>query len=251
MERKGQFYVGGEVGSLWRLFYSSNPALGARPMEGRGLFTYANLHTGGYIGYMITQELGLDLGVNYQRSSTFYALMVDHEVDFVEKTSAPMYLEVPVRFRYFYDLHEQRVFMVVYGGASLLTQFSSGGYASPGGDFSYTDPVTQAPADATTSSTVERLSSFRPLIRMGAGLEYLLPMKFPIFVTGYINYMQGFMAAEQVLVSTTIPGSGTNNLVYQGSGWSVDVGLKIPIAFDDRENCARLTRNKDKKEKRK
>ena len=34
---------------------------------------------------MLTNELGVDIGVNYQRSSTFYALMYDHEVDFVTK----------------------------------------------------------------------------------------------------------------------------------------------------------------------
>ena len=249
VERKGQFYVGGEVGALWRLFYTSYPALGARPMEGRGLFKYANLHTGIYIGYMLTQELGLDVGINYQRSNTFYTLMYDHEVDFTGKTAAPMYLEVPVRFRYFYDLYKEKIYAVVYGGASLLTQFSSGGYESPAGDFSYMDPATQTQVIATTSSSTERLSSFRPIVRLGAGMEYLLPMKFPLFVTAYINYMQGFMAVEQVLVSTSIPGS-SGSVVYQGSGWSLDVGFKIPIAFDDRQNCVRLTRDKGEKEKK-
>ncbi len=76
---------------------------------------------------MLTEELGVDLGVNYQRSNTFYSLMYDHEVDFVEKTGAPLYLEVPLRFRYFYDVYQERIFAVVYGGASLLTHFSSGG----------------------------------------------------------------------------------------------------------------------------
>ncbi|MCP4314192.1 MAG: hypothetical protein GY790_23310 [Bacteroidetes bacterium] len=244
-ERKGELYLGGEVGALWRLFYTSDPALGARPMEGRGLFRYANLHTGIYGGYMISPELGIDLGINYQRSNTYYALMFDHEVNFTGKTTAPMYLEIPLRFRYFYDLHKQKVFAVVYTGVSLLTQFSSGGYASPGDDFTYTDPATQAAANATASSSVERLSSFRPLLRMGTGVEYLLPMEFPIYVTGYINYMQGFMAAEEVSVTSTLSGGATTGvLAYHGSGWSFDVGIKIPMSFDDRQNCVRLTKKK-------
>jgi len=244
VERKGELYLGGEIGALWRLFYSSDPALGARPMEGRGIFRYANLHTGIYGGYMITPELGIDLGVNYQRSSTFYALMYDHEVDFTGKNPAPLYLEVPLRFRYFYNVHEEKLFAVVYGGASLLTQFTPGGYATPGGDFNYTDPATQSTSPGTVSSSASRPSNFRPLLRLGTGVEYLLPIKLPMYVTGYINYMQGFMAAEQLDVNSTLSGAvSTASTVYHGSGWSFDVGIKIPMSFDDRQNCVRLTRD--------
>jgi len=245
VERKGQLYAGGELGVLWRLFHVTNPAVGARPMEGRGLFRYSNFHTGIYAGYMLTQELGVDLGINYQRSNTFYALMYDHEVDFVEKAGASMYLEVPVRFRYFYDVYEERIYAVVYGGASLLTHFSSGDYAAPSGEFTYTSPSTQSPLNGTVSATATRLSHFRPLLRLGVGVEYKLPMKFPMFATTYLNYMQGFMATEDTRVSTSIPEiPGESLVVYNGSGWSIDVGVKIPFAFDDRENCVRLTREK-------
>jgi len=243
VERKGELYAGGEIGALWRLFYSSDPALGARPMEGRGLFRYSNLHTGIYAGYMFSREVGIDLGVNYQRSSAFYALMFDHEVDFTAKSSAPMYLEIPVRFRYFYDIHKQKIYAVVYGGASLLTQFSSGGYATPGGDFNYTDPATQSETSATATSRAERISSFCPLLRFGAGAEYLLPVKFPMYVTAYINYMQGFMAAEELNVSASLVGGATDAiLAYHGSAWSFDLGIKIPMSFDERQNCVRLTK---------
>ena len=140
IERKGIIYVGAEVGSLWRSFSGNNPAVGPRPMEDRGLFRYANLHTGIYAGYMFTEELGVDIGAIYQRSSTHYALMYDHEVDFVTKESAPFYLEIPVRFRYFYDVYKGKVHAVVYGGASLLAQFSTGIYNEGSGDFTYTPP---------------------------------------------------------------------------------------------------------------
>ncbi len=90
--KKGQVYVGAEIGSLWRQFNASNPAIGARPMEGRGMFRYANMHTGAYIGYMVTDEVGIDVGALYQQSSMFYAIMYDHEVDFVVKVPAPLYL---------------------------------------------------------------------------------------------------------------------------------------------------------------
>lgn len=244
VERKGELYVGGEVGALWRIFYTSDPALGARPMEDRGLFRYANLHTGIYAGYMVTSEVGIDVGVIYQRSNTFYALMFDHEVDFSGKTAAPLYLELPLRFRYFYDLHKEELFAVVYGGGSLLTQLTSGAYEGPGGDFSYTDPASQSATPATVSSQAQRMSYIRPMLRMGAGVEYLLPFKLPMYLTAYVNYMQGFMTTELVNVTSTLAGGPAEGiLAYRGSGWSLDVGIKIPMSFDDRQNCVRLTRN--------
>ena len=120
-------------------------------MEGRGVFRYANFHAGAYVGYMFTEDLGIDIGANYQRSSTFYALMYDHEVDFVISAPAPLYLEVPVRIRYFYPVYKEKIYVVVYGGASLLTQFTSGSYDQGGGDFIYKDPATGTDVNATTS----------------------------------------------------------------------------------------------------
>ncbi len=80
---------------------------------------------------------------------------------------------------------------------------------------------------------------------MGTGVEYLLPFNFPMYITAYINYMQGFMASEQVDVTSSLAGGPeTGNLVYQGSGWSFDVGIKIPMSFDERQNCVKLTKKK-------
>jgi hypothetical protein len=241
VERKGQFYAGAEAGSLWRMFYSYNPAVSARPMENRGLFRYANFHGGGYFGYMISDELGIDLGVNYQRSSTFYSLSYDHEVDFAGVAAAPMYLEIPFRIRYFYNLYKNRVYAAVYGGASALLQFSPGGYATPGGDFTYKYPETQMPVTATSAPTAERLRTVIPVIRAGAGVEYRLPLKFPLFVTGYVNYMQGFMAIEQLFLDVSAGQSpGAGNLVYNGTGWSIDLGVKVPFTFGAHDDCVKL-----------
>ena len=243
VERKGELYAGGELAALWRLFYSSDPALGARPMEGRGLFRHANLHTGIYAGYMFSHEVGIDLGVYYQRSSSFYALMFDHEVDLEVKAGAPMYLEIPLRFRYFYDIYKQKIFAVFYAGPSLLTQFSSGEYEVPGGEISYRDPLTQMSTSASVTATAERRSSIRPLLRVGVGAEYLLPIKLPMYLTAYLNYRQGFMAAEELRVSSSLAsGETSGTLAYHGSAWSFDVGVKVPMSFDDRQNCVRLTK---------
>jgi hypothetical protein len=242
LERKGQLYVGGSVGSLWRLFYSSQPAIAARPMEERGLFRYANLYTGIYAGYMLSDELGLDLGVSYQGSNSFYAVMYDHEVDFAGKSSAPMYLDVPLRLRYYYNAWKGKLFAVVYGGGSLLTHFSGGSYAGPAGSITYTDPVSQSERTGDVSALAERQGRVRLLLRMGFGTEYRLPTKFPLFTTLYLNYHKGFRAMEQVLVSTPVEEiPEATPLVYGGSGWLLDIGVRIPMGFDDRQDCVRLT----------
>jgi len=250
VERKGQYYAGMEAGSLWRLYYTSNPAIGARPMEGRIPFRYANFRGGIYAGYMFTREMGVDLGVNYQRSSTFYALMYDHQVDLEGETGAPMYLEVPLRIRYFYDLYQEKLYTVVYGGLSALIQFSGGEYAGPGGDFTYTSPATQAQVSATASSTAQRVANVRPVLRLGVGAEYRIPIKFPLFATGYVSYIQGFIAAEEVRVTSGIAETPAySTLLYSGSGWSVDLGVKIPLSFRGHLDCVLIPTKKTKKSK--
>jgi hypothetical protein len=235
VERKGRFYVGGGMGSLWRLFNTTNPALGARPMEERGLFKYANLQAGGYFGYMLTEELGVDVGMIYQGSSTFYSVMVDHEVDFATKIPAPMFLELPLRIRYFYNLYQEKLLYVVYGGASLLTHFTSGTYNAGGGDFTYNSPGSGGSVNATTTFYASRASRLRPLLRLGTGLEYRLPLDFPLITTFYVNYMHGFVSADDIFVSNSLPETpGESRISYNGSGWSVDLGVKVPLRFGRR-----------------
>jgi hypothetical protein len=230
IQRKGLIYFGAELGSLWRTFSGNNPAAGARPMEERGLFRYANFHTGIYAGYMLTDELGVDIGAIYQRSSTHYALMYDHEVDFVTRIPAPLYLEIPVRFRYFYDVYKGKVHAVVYGGASLLAQFSSGVYDEGSGDFNYTPPGGGASLSATSSYAASGVHKVAPVLRLGTGVEYRLPMEFPLIATLYVNYMQGYMDMGLIEVTNSLPENPTaSTITYKGSGWSVDLGVKIPF----------------------
>lgn len=241
VSKRGQIYVGGEIGSLWRVFSSSNPAVGPRPLEGRGFFTYANMHTGIYGGYMLTDELGIDLGAYYQRSSTFYALMYDHEVDFVTSEAAPMYLEIPLRFRYFYNAYKNKIHVVVYGGASLLTHFSGLNYNQGSADFTYNSPTSSAPVTATTTYAASKVRNFAPVLRLGTGIEYKLPMEFPLIATLYVNYMQGFNTIGEIEVSNTIPETPPVSAInYSGTGWSVDLGVKIPFSMGNRGNCGKL-----------
>lgn len=238
-ESHRKFYLGAELGTLWRLFNTTNPAIGPRPMQDKGFLRYANFHGGIYGGWMVMDELGIDLGVNYQRSSIFYSVSHDHEVDLAIRAAAPLYLEVPLRIRYFYDLYKEKLFYVVYGGASLLTQFSTGDFATGGGDFTYTSPATGSGTQATSSYTATRISSFRPVLRIGTGAEYRLPMDFPLVATLYVNYMHGFMAAEDISVSGSIPGGVSSSTVtYNGSGWSVDLGVKVPLPLGREGACA-------------
>ncbi len=230
VERRGQLYFGGEIGSLWRSFSSSNPAVGPRPMEDRGFLRYANMHTGIYAGYMLTDDLGLDIGAYYQRSSTHYALMYIHEVDFVTSMSAPLYLEIPVRFRYFYDVYKGKIHVVIYGGVSLLAQFSSEVYNEGSGEFTYMAPAAPEPVSASTSYSAYGVRSLAPLLRLGTGVEYRLPLKFPLIASLYLNYMQGYMDVGKIDITNTLPENPrVADITYRGSGWSVDLGVKIPF----------------------
>jgi hypothetical protein len=241
-DKKGEFYVGAELGSLWRIFNATNPAIGARPMEDRGMFKYANLHAGGYLGYMINNDLGIDVGAYYQGSSTFYAIMYDHRVNFATETTAPLYIELPLRVRYFYKIPKTRMYAGVYGGASLLTSISGGSIATGGGDFTYNAPRSDTPLDGTTTYEASRISHIRPLLRMGAGLEYRLPTKFPLIATFYGNYMHGFSSTDQINVTNNLPEETptTSTINYNGSGWSLDIGLKFPFRFGDQSICEDL-----------
>ncbi|MCD4709534.1 MAG: hypothetical protein K8R52_01700 [Bacteroidales bacterium] len=247
VSKRGQVYLGGEVGSLWRKFNSTNPAVGARPLEDRGVFRYANLHTGIYAGYMLTDELGIDIGANYQRSTTFYAVMYDHEVDFVTRMPAPFYLEIPLRFRYFYNVYKEKIHVVIYGGASLLAHFSTGVYNQGSAGFTYNSPTASAPVSATTSYAASGVKRFAPVLRLGTGIEYALPIEFPLIATLYLNYMQGYRDVGQIEVSNTIPETPPlSTITYNGTGWSVDLGVKIPFYLGDRGKCGKLP-EKEKK----
>jgi len=253
VDRKGEFYLGSELGSLWRMFLSSDPAIGPRPLAEGGLFRYANFHGGIYGGYMFSNFLGIDLGVNYQRSSVFYAIMIDHQVDYTQLSAAPMYLEIPIRIRYLHPLVPEELFLSAYTGISLLTHFSGDAHSQGSGEFSFIDPLSGSTSTASTSWSSSRASRLVPMLRLGVGAEYLLPTRFALFATLYVNYLQGIMNVNQTEVSTSIPHQPEySTLDYQGSGWSVNLGVKLPFRFDSKGICglppkkAREKRNKKK-----
>jgi len=55
-------------------------------------------------------------------------------------------------------------------------------------------------------------------------------MEFPLIATLYVNYMQGYMDVGQIEVTNSLPESPeVSSITYMGSGWSVDIGVKIPF----------------------
>ena len=123
----------------------------------------------------------------------------------------------------------------------MLTHFAREVYNQGTGDFTYYSPTTSAPVNATTSYTASRSSPLLPVIRLGAGVEYKLPMEFPLIATLYVNYMQGFIQADHIEVSNSIPEIPTlNTISYDGSGWSVDLGVKIPFRLGANAQCGKL-----------
>jgi hypothetical protein len=167
--------------------------------------------------------------------------MYDHEVDYVSSVPAPMYLEIPIRLRYFYNLYKEKVHLALNGGISLLTHFAGGEYNQGTGSFTYSSPTASAPVDATTSYSASRSSPVMPLLRLGAGMEYKLPMDFPLIASLYVNYRQGFINADHIEVSNSLPETPTvSTISYGGSAWSVDLGVKIPFRLGANAQCGKL-----------
>lgn len=235
-------YFGGDIGAFRRSFATNNPAVGARPMDQRGVFRYSNLAAGGYIGYMFNESTGLDIGGYYHRANSFFSLMYDHETDAVVKERAPFILEVPVMFRYYYDLHDRKLFLVPALGASVSTHFASQSYNSGSGTFAYT--AMSGPATGSFSYTAERLSRFGAAVKAGLGLEYDIPTPFPLLLTGNVTYSHGFIDIDQVSVTTSLAETPAENLVkFNGTGWTASLGVRIPIILgSDNRKCGAMPR---------
>jgi hypothetical protein len=264
-------YFGGDIGALWRSLSTTNPAVGARPIDGKGVFRYANMHTGGYAGLIFGNRLSIDLGAYYQRSATYVSLMYDHEADASERAPAPGFLEVPLMFRYYIDLHRNMIAVYPTLGASVLTHFSGAAPGSGGsGTFEYNTPA--GPAGGNFEYATSRPVRFGYTVKAGVGLEYRVPMRFPLAVTASVTYSHGFRTIEQAMVTTSVTAAMTKAVMiavtkaeakavtkaetasaaasaaasenevppesaisYRGNGWKAAVGFRIPILLG-REN---------------
>jgi hypothetical protein len=152
-----------------------------------------------------------------------------------------MYLEIPIRIRYFYDLYKGKVHWAIQGGVSVLTHFARDVYNQGTGDFSYYSPAASSTVDAATSYAASRSASVLPVLRLGTGVEYKLPMEFPLIATLYANYMQGFTQADDIEVTNTVAETPATSVIsYQGSGWGVDLGIKIPFRFGANAQCGKI-----------
>lgn len=234
---KNYIYAGGDVGALWRIFQTSNPAIGSRPITGKGIFRYSNLHTGIYAGYLFKNSIGLDLGAYYQRSSLFFSLMYDHEVDFVTKSKAPLYLDFPVRVRYFYDVFKGEVHIVPSLGVSVLTHFSAGNYGTGSGSFSYST-LTET-GNGTVNYTGTRSSRIGLMLKAGIGAEYRIPIKFPLYATSSLEYNHGLKEIDEIQINTSLSETPElSTIKYIGSGWQFTLGFRIPVLLGkDNRKC--------------
>ncbi|MCF8225436.1 MAG: PorT family protein [Bacteroidales bacterium] len=224
-----KWYFGGNVAALWRSFYTSNPAIGPYPSEERGIFRYANLYTGGYAGLILENNFGADIGAYYQRSSTFFSIIFDEQNEQITRTSAPYFIEIPLTLRYFHRLNNTSFSLVPNIAASLLTHFAGQTYNSGSGNFDF-------PADGRTEQTFSyassRLTRYGFNVKTGCGIEYDLPMNFPLMVVLNINYNLGYIDIDRIHVNTSLDEimpsvSDANSITYDGSGMLLSLGFRI------------------------
>lgn len=236
-------YFGGNLGALWRSFSASNPAIGARSLESGGFFRYANLHAGIYAGYMFNNVTGIDIGAYYQRSSLFNTIMYDHEDDLNTFSGSPMFLNVPVMFRYFYNMYDNKLFLVPSLGGVVLTHFSGPAYASGTAAFNY-QTLSGDFSDRTATYIAGRPVRFGYSVRAALGVEYDIPTPFPLLLTWNLTYSHGFRDMEVTEITTSlneIPEAST--ITYKGTGWMTSIGIRIPFSLDkDGRKCGALPR---------
>ncbi|MDA3824241.1 MAG: hypothetical protein PF450_16735 [Bacteroidales bacterium] len=226
-------YFGGDFGALWRSFSTTNPAIGPIPIDNKGVFRYSNLHTGAYIGYMFNSTTGVDLGAHFQRSSNHFSVMYDHEVYFADKIRAPFFLEVPVMFRHYFDLHNEKLFLMPTMGISVMTHFSGEEYNSGGANFDYADNT------HNMNYSASRVSRFGYTVKAGVGLEYKIPIKRALHATCNVTYSHGLRPIDLLEISTSLNETPSNSQIeYKGSGWKASIGLRMPILLGkDNRKC--------------
>ena len=237
IRKKHYIYAGVDMGPVWRSFISTNPAIGAVPLSGKGVFRYSNLYAGMYIGYMLNERTGLDIGVIYQRSKTYASIMYDHESDLAIRLRSPFFLEVPLKFRYFQPLPFEDYTIVPVIGITGITHISGAGYLSGESSFDHNG------TNRSMSYSADRITRFGAAILTGIGLEYNLPVKFNLIATAEINYRHGLRIIDRTTVSTTVPETPVNSTIdYAGSGWQFNVGIRKTILLG-RENrdCRKTT----------
>lgn len=229
-------YAGGDLAALWRTFSTTNPAIGPKPVDGYGPFRFANLHTGGYIGFLFNSSAGMDIGAYYQRSGYFFTVMYDYETDYSFLGKAPLFLEVPVMFRFYADLWKERLFLVPKVGFSAITHFSSGTLLNGDGIFEYSE------GSGTLTYTASRISPFGFSVKAGIGMEYKLPIGMPLLATFNFMYSHGILEIDQVAISTSIDESpSTSYITWSGSGWNGSIGLRMPILLGaSKRKCGAL-----------
>ena len=233
-------YFGGDIGALWRSFSTTNPAVGPRPIDGKGIFRYSNLHTGAYIGYMFSNGIGFDAGAYYQRSSTYVTLMYDHETDFAVRTGAPLFLEFPLMFRYRYDLYAGDVFLVPSAGVSVITHFAGADHTAGNGIFSYS--TLTGSESGTVSYAAGRPARIGVAARAGLGVEYDLPVKIHMLATFNLTYSHGLRTIDVTEVTTSVNETpAISTIGYDGGGWNASVGVRFPMLLGkENRRCGAL-----------
>jgi hypothetical protein len=240
VRRVRYLYFGGDIGALWRSFSTSNPAIGPRPIDGKGIFRYSNLRTGAYIGYMFSNGFGFDAGAYYQRSATYVTLMYDHETDVALRSGAPLFLDLPVMFRYRYDLYAGELFLVPAAGVSVLTHFSSGDHTAGDGVFSYS--TLTGTENGTVSYTAGRQARIGYAVRAGLGIEVEVPVKIHMLATFNLGYSYGLRTIDVTEVTTSINETpATSTIGYDGSGWNASLGVRFPMLLGkENRRCGAL-----------
>ncbi len=219
-----RFYVGTEIYGIWNRFSHDNPDIFA---EG----AWEDMGFGIYGGMRVWKPLWLETGFYTERFSNNYMIYENdrfaHGGGFM--VGGTGFYRIPLLLRYKYTTAHGRLSLSPYLGASLLISATGTGEYARSNSYGWSDDGVHAIDTIYDNSVAYRLKKSVVTLNAGMGVEYSLFPRFIITLRG--DYSLGFTDINHLHVEQTGTLSGTRegNIYYNGSGWRISAGIKIPL----------------------
>lgn len=216
------FYIGYEIGLVKNHFKSNNPEIQGNDDEVTFRYNSNTIH-GIKLGYNFTDNLGIETGFisqSFQNSFHIY----DKGTPISGGgfwTSGTGFYNIPLKFKYYYSLFDNKLFVVPSAGISYLTHFVDiGEYDSMSG-LTMNEQNEIIEEDNTTAYRLRKNSM---QFNLGLSVEYALNKKYRLTLSQ--NYTKGFVNMNKVHVENKYNGVlRTGDIFYDGTGMEFKIGV--------------------------
>jgi hypothetical protein len=219
-----RFYVGTEIYGIWNRFTHDNPDIftdGAWEDFGLGI----------YGGVRVWKPLWVETGFYTERFSNHYVVYENDQ--FISgggfMTGGTGFYRIPLLLRYRFTTAHGRLSFSPYVGASLLISATGTGEYDRSNSYGWSDDGIHAIDTVYDNSVAYRLKKSVVTLNAGMGVEYAL---FPrLLITLHGDYSLGFTDINRLHVKLdgSLSGTREGNILFNGSGWRISAGIKIPL----------------------